>query len=136
MPTRRQQRVNGRIVEEVSAAIRGLKDPRIGFVTVTGAEVSPDLRHAKVFVSVLGDDAVRDETLAALKHSAGHIHHQIGDALNMKYTPHLEFCYDESIARADAMSRLIQAARASDPDPLPHEDGAEELPPPPDGNDD
>lgn len=115
MPTRRQERVNNRIVQEVSEVVRELKDPRIGFVTITRAEVSPDLRHADVFFSVLGDETTAQETTEGIQHSARHIQRDIGPRLGLKYTPELHFKYDMNIQYADRMSRLIQEARDSDP---------------------
>lgn len=115
MPSRRQERVNGRIVQEVSEAVRELKDPRIGFVTITRAEVSPDLRHASIFVSVLGEQEQIDASMEGLLNSAKHIRKTIGAGLSMKYTPELHFKYDHNIHYADNMSRLIAEARATDP---------------------
>ena len=126
MPTRRQKRVAQRIVEEVSAEIRTLKDPRIGFVTVTGATVSPDLHEAKVWVSVLGDAETQKATFEALTHSARHIQTRIGPRLHIRVTPQLRFVYDDLVEHADGIARLISEARASDPNPAsPEESGGE-----------
>jgi len=104
----RMRRVNEAVREVLSARIaEGLKDPRIGFVTVTSVDTSPDLRHARVYVSVLGNAAARDETLAGLRSAHGVLQHSIADELRMKRTPTLEFQLDESIDRGMRISRLL-----------------------------
>ena len=104
----RMRRVNEAVREVLSSQLaEGLKDPRIGFVTVTGVETTPDLRFARVYVSVLGDEDARTSTLEALTSSRGFLQARIGDELRMKRTPALSFHYDETVERADRMSRLI-----------------------------
>jgi ribosome-binding factor A len=104
----RMRRVNEAVREVLSSQLaEGLKDPRIGFVTVTGVETSPDLRFARVYVSVLGDEGERRASLEALESSRGFLQARIGDELRMKRTPALSFQYDETVERADRMSRLI-----------------------------
>jgi ribosome-binding factor A len=95
-------RINESIKETLSSVIteEGLKDPRIGFVTVTGVETTPDLRQAKVYVSVLGGRREREQTLAALDKSRGYLQAQINRALHMKRTPQLQFFYDETLDNA------------------------------------
>jgi ribosome-binding factor A len=88
----------------------GLKDPRIGFVTVTGVETSPDLRNARVYFSVLGDESAREDALAGLRHSRGFLQTLINSELHMKRTPHLDFVYDTTSERAARLSRLIDEA--------------------------
>jgi ribosome-binding factor A len=108
MPADRMRRVNEAVREVLSGRLaEGLKDPRIGFVTVTAVETSPDLRHARVFVSVLGDEADRDRTLAGLSSSHGLLQAEIARELRMKRTPTLEFVYDESIDRGMRISKLL-----------------------------
>src|SRR5205807_4301605 len=100
MPRARMRRVNEAVREVISAHISGdLKDPRIGFVTVTGVETSPDLRSARVFVSILGEEAEREDALVGLRSAAGFLQAQIGTQLRMKRTPTLEFVYDDSVDR-------------------------------------
>jgi len=112
----RMRRVNEAVREVVSVHIAGeLKDPRIGFVTVTGVETSPDLRSARVFVSVLGQPAERDDALAGLRSSAGFLQAQVGTELRMKRTPTLEFVYDESVDRGMRITELL--AREAPPEP-------------------
>lgn len=97
-PKPRMRRVNEAVKEVLSAAIATeIKDPRLGFVTVTGAKVSPDLRHAKVFVSVLGRKAEKEKTLQILVAAHGFLQSRLAEELHMKRTPELEFLYDESV---------------------------------------
>ena len=104
----RMRRVNAAVREVLSSQLAaGLKDPRIGFVTVTGVDTSPDLRFARVYVSVLGDEDARADALAGLDSSRGFLQAQIAHQLRMKRTPALSFHYDETIERADRMTRLI-----------------------------
>ena len=86
---------------------RDLKDPRIGFITVTGVETSPDLRSAKVFVSVLGEQPERDDALAGLRSSAGFLQLQIGRELRMRRTPTLDFVYDDSVDKGMRITELL-----------------------------
>jgi ribosome-binding factor A len=103
------RRVNEAVREVLSAHIgQDLKDPRIGFVTVTAVETSPDLRNARVFVSVLGDDDQREETLDGLRASHGFLQSKVGEELRMKRTPKLEFVYDESVDHSMRISELLE----------------------------
>jgi ribosome-binding factor A len=105
------RRVNKAVREVVSAHIaEDLKDPRIGFVTVTGVETSADLRSARVYVSVLGDEAERDDALAGLSSARGFLQQRVGEELHMKRTPTLDFVYDESIATGMRISELLDAS--------------------------
>ena len=102
------RRVNEAVREVVSAHIAGdVKDPRIGFVTVTGVDTSPDLRHARVYVSVLGSEVERQEALDGLTSARGFLQSQVGTELRMKRTPTLEFVNDPSIDHGMKMERLI-----------------------------
>ena len=103
-------RVNESIKETLSTIIsaEGLKDPRVGFVTVTGVEASPDLRHAKVFVSVLGNAAARDATMKALEKSVGYLQSRLGASLRMRRTPQLQFCYDDTLDNALHIQSLLK----------------------------
>jgi ribosome-binding factor A len=108
MATARMRRVNEAIREILGDAIATeLKDPRIGFVTVTDVETSPDLRTARVYVSVLGSESERERTLAGLNSSHGFLQGKIASAVRMKRTPTLTFEYDESTERGDRISRLL-----------------------------
>jgi ribosome-binding factor A len=101
------RRVNEALREVLSESIGSLKDPRIGFVTVTGVKTSPDLRHATVFVSVLGSAKKRDATIAGLQSSHGVLQGRINSELRLKRTPQLTFEYDPTIERGVRLSRLI-----------------------------
>jgi ribosome-binding factor A len=104
----RMRRVNEAVREVVSARLaEGLRDPRIGFVTVTSVDTSPDLRHARVYVSVLGDDDERAATMAGLESAHGVLQLAVARELRMKHTPTLEFLFDESIDRGMRISELL-----------------------------
>jgi ribosome-binding factor A len=114
----RMRRVNAALREVLSEGIGELKDPRIGFVTVTGVETSPDLRQATVYVSVLGSEKKRAATLAGLQSSHGVLQTRVNRELRLKRTPQLTFEYDPTIERGVRLSRLIDelAPREHDPD--------------------
>jgi ribosome-binding factor A len=103
-------KINESIKETLSSVItaEGLKDPRIGFVTVTGVETSSDLRHAKVFVSVLGGQTERDATMTALSKSRGFLQARINASLHMKRTPQLQFLYDDTLDNAFRIERALK----------------------------
>lgn len=108
MATSRMRRVNEVMREVLGTAIKDdLQDPRIGFVTVTAVDTSPDLRHAQVHVSVLGDEREREDTLAALRSAHGVLQSAINSELRLKRTPALRFVYDESLERADRITRML-----------------------------
>ena len=103
-------RINESIKETLSSVItaEGLKDPRVGFVTVTGVETSPDQRHAKVYVSVLGKQAEREATMEALDKSRGFLQARINASLHIKRTPQLEFVYDGTLDNALHIEKLMK----------------------------
>jgi ribosome-binding factor A len=104
----RMRRVNEAVREVLSARIaEGLNDPRIGFVTLTSVDTSPDLRQARVYVSVLGSESERAETMAGLGSAHGLLQQAIGRELRMKRTPTLQFVFDESIDRGMRISELL-----------------------------
>ena len=105
--TERMRRVNEAVRQVLSEAVGELKDPRIGFVTVTGVRTSPDLRHARVFVSVLGPERAREATLAGLTAAHGVLQARIASELRLKRTPQLTFEYDPSVERGVRMSQMI-----------------------------
>ena len=110
MPTARMRRVNEVIREVLGAAIAtDLKDPRIGFVTVTDVDTSPDLRAARVYVSVLGDETEREQTLDGLRSAHGFLQSKIGSEMRIKRTPTLTFHYDESVERGARLSSLLES---------------------------
>ena len=104
----RMRRVNEAVREVVSARIaEGLRDPRIGFVTVTAVETSPDLRHARVWVSVLGSEEERAASLEGLESAHGVLQQAVAGELRMKRTPTLQFVFDESIDRGMRITELL-----------------------------
>ena len=107
MATPRMRRINEVLREVIGAAIAELSDPRIGFVTVTSVQTSPDLRAAKVFVSVLGSEEEREATIAGLRSSHGVLQARIATETRMKRTPTLSFHYDETIEQGMRISRLL-----------------------------
>jgi ribosome-binding factor A len=124
MPGARMRRVNEAVREVVSAHIAGdLKDPRIGFVTVTSVDTSPDLRRARVYVSVLGDEAERARALEGLASSRGYLQAKLNEELHLKRTPTLAFEYDPSVEQGMRMTRLIEEALPEGaPDAQPEEE--------------
>ena len=105
----RPQRLGDLIQREVSDLIRlEVRDPRVGMVTITSVDVSPDMSHAKIFFTVLEKDTLQD-TLAGLGRSAGFLRSQLARRIKMYTTPELRFAYDESVERGDHISRLIDS---------------------------
>jgi ribosome-binding factor A len=103
------RRVDEAMREVLSDAIaKDLQDPRVGFVTVTGVKTSPDLRHARVYVSVLGGEETRAASLAGLRSAHGFLQARIASELSLKHTPTLTFEYDESVDRGMRISRLLE----------------------------
>ncbi|MGH9939380.1 MAG: 30S ribosome-binding factor RbfA, partial [Blastocatellia bacterium] len=101
---------------EISAIIaQEVKDPRVGFATVTEVEVSPDLRHARVLVSVLGSPQEKQETFDALVRATGYIRRLIGARIRLRHTPELNFAYDGSIEHGDRMMRLFDEIKRESP---------------------
>lgn len=105
----RRERIAGELRDEIAQIVsRGLKDPRIGFVTVTRVEVSADLGHAKAFVSVLGDEKQRRESLAGLKQAQGFVRREVGRRIRMRVLPEIQFVYDKGVDAADRVARLLE----------------------------
>lgn len=107
MPGPRMRRINEVLREVIGAAIGELSDPRIGFVTVTSVETSPDLRAARVYVSVFGSEQEREATLDGLRSSHGVLQSKIAAETRMKRTPTLAFHYDETIEQGMRISKLL-----------------------------
>ncbi len=112
----RMRRVNEALKEVVSESVGELKDPRIGFVTVTGVDASRDLRHAVVYVSVLGSERKRRATLAGLESSRGLLQSRVSRELRLKRTPQLAFEYDPTVERGVRLSKLIDELAAEERD--------------------
>jgi ribosome-binding factor A len=118
--TERMRRVNEAVRGVVADGVRDLKDPRIGMVTVTGVSVTPDLREATVFVSVLGNEKARSRTLTGLASAHGVLQARINRELNLRRTPTLAFEYDDAVERGVRMTKLIDELAAD----LPEEPGS------------
>lgn len=110
---RRADRVAEAIREEVATFLAdGAKDPRIvGLVTVTGVDVTQDLRHAKIFVSVLGSDVEKTSTLEGLESAAAYLRSRLGRSLRLRFAPELVFQSDASVARAARIETLLEQIR-------------------------
>ena len=121
MTTHRSRRVADLVREVVSDVIlHRLRDPRIGPVTVTEVRLSSDLRHARVFVSSLGDSGARDASVEALNHAAPYLRRAVGRKIRLKYLPELTFVADASLERGEhleGLMREIRRERPVDPDP-------------------
>ena len=117
MTTRRQRQVAELLHEELSVLIqRRARDPRLGFVTVTGVEMSPDLRVAHVYVSVLGDDDDVKQSLQGLRRAAGFFRRALGSSLSLRYLPELNFRSDDSLARGLRIDQLLDSLQQETPD--------------------
>jgi len=112
MTSTRAERLAELIRAEASEIIqRGLNDPRIGFVSITDVVVSHDLRHAKIYVSVLGDDEVKQRTMEGLARATGHIRSELGARLAVRFVPGILFRLDESIERGARITTLLREVR-------------------------
>jgi ribosome-binding factor A len=113
MRSGRMRRVDEAMRAVLSDAIAtDLKDPRVGFVTVTGVKTSPDLRHARVYVSVLGDEPARSASIDGLRSAHGFLQRRLATELTLKHTPSLTFEYDGSVDRGMRISRLLDETAA------------------------
>lgn len=109
----RTRRVGEQIQRELAGLLREeLKDPRLGMISVSGVEVSRDLAHARVYISVLGGEETVSETIKVLNKAAGFLRHQLGQRMRLRVIPQLRFLYDESLAEGARMDALIAAALA------------------------
>jgi ribosome-binding factor A len=112
----RPARVAEEFRQELSALLaRGLKDPRItGFITVTGAKMSPDLKEVTVYLSIHAQGTERERTLEGLRAAATYLQREVARSIGLRHTPHLRFVYDESVERGDRIDRLLREAHAQD----------------------
>jgi ribosome-binding factor A len=116
MVSRRTRQVGEFLREELTDIIRrDVKDPRIGFMSVTRVDITPDLRHAAVYISVLGTDEERADTLAALVSAAGFIRHTLKPRLRMRQIPDLEFRDDRSMEHAEKIARTLREIKSTAP---------------------
>jgi ribosome-binding factor A len=106
--TQRTEKVQELAREVLGESIASLKDPRIGFATVTAVRITPDLRHARVFVSVLGDESEQKSTMAGLKSAARHLRAELGHQVRLKYVPELIFELDTGAEEAERLESLLR----------------------------
>ena len=120
MRFKRSQRIQELLLEEISKLLQdGLKDPRSGFATLTRVEVSDNLKHAKIFVSVMGSEKEKTDTLNALINAKGFIRNTLGKNLYLKYLPALDFKKDENAEHVEKITRILKSLRPeSDSEPL------------------
>jgi len=112
MQSKRSERVGDLILEFVSQVLsRGINDPRVGVVTLTGVEVSNDLKHARIFFSLLVNQQERDEVLSGLKSASGFIRSKIARELKLRFVPALEFVYDDTQANAQRIEELLRKVK-------------------------
>jgi len=109
---RRVERLAQEIREEVALILAHLKDPRIGFVTLTRVSLTPDLRSAQVYVGVLGDEAQRRKTLLGLEQAAGFVRRELGRRLSVRHTPELSFRYDSGLEATDRVAKILDDIEA------------------------
>jgi ribosome-binding factor A len=126
-------RLAGEIRDEVARMIASdLKDPRLGFVTVTRVDLTPDLRYARVYVGVLGEDE-KGPTVAALKGASGFIRREVGRRLRVRFSPEIDFRYDRGLDATDRVARALAEAEArdaavvADPDPAGEDTGRDDA---------
>ena len=122
----RADRVERLAQEVLGEAVHELKDPRVGFATVTAVRVTRDLRRARVWVSVLGEDEERSETMDAIRHAAPHLRSVLGQEVRLRYLPQLEFLEDESAIQGARIDEILRSTASPDadadsaPDPALH----------------
>lgn len=108
----RREKLRELIKEEVSSILRReMKDPRIGFVTVTDVEISSDLSHVKIYVSVLGDEPSREETMRGLESATGFVRSELGRRIRLRHTPEIVFKFDSSIERGAKVLELLDKVK-------------------------
>ena len=105
--SQRMRRVNAILKEAIAEEVADLKDPRLGFVTVTGVDTAPNLRHATVFYSVIGDEETKKKTEQGLKSALPFVRREIARRLSLKTAPDLRFRYDDTLDRAERMDQLL-----------------------------
>jgi ribosome-binding factor A len=111
--SRRSERLAGEIRDEVARILATeLKDPRLGFITVTRAELSPDLRHARVFVGALGEKGEGGASLRVLKKASGFVRRAVGQRLRLRFAPEIDFRYDQGLEATDRVARLLEEEKS------------------------
>ena len=117
MTTTRQNKMRELLKQEVSDIIRReIKDPRLGFLTVTDAAITADMRHAKIFVTILGDEQQRKQSMDVLKHAQRFIRNEFGKRVRMKTLPDIQFFYDEAVDRGVRIFELLEEIKRDEPE--------------------
>ncbi|PKM79885.1 MAG: ribosome-binding factor A [Firmicutes bacterium HGW-Firmicutes-14] len=112
MTSHRANRVAEEIKKEITQMLRDeMKDPRLGFITVTGVEVTPDIRYAKVFVSIFGNDENKAQSLQALESAKGFVRSELGKRMRLRYTPEISFKFDSSIEYGARIMKLLKEVK-------------------------
>lgn len=115
MASHRANRVAEEIKREVTQMLRDeIKDPRIGFVTVTGVEVTPDIRYAKVFFSVYGNEESKAQSMEALEKARGFVRSELGKRMRLRYTPEISFKFDTSIEYGAKIMKLLEGVKETE----------------------
>ncbi len=115
MTSHRANRVAEEIKREITQMLRTeIKDPRIGFVTITGVKVTPDIRYAKVFVSVYGNDESKSQSLEALEKAKGFVRSELGKRMRLRYTPEISFKFDPSIEHGAKIMKLLAEVKETE----------------------
>lgn len=126
MTHRRPERVAEQIRSVLAEAIRQVRDPAVGFVTLTGVDLSPDLRQARVYVSRLGTEADRAAAVAALNHAAPFLRHAVAERAGLRFTPALRFLEDVAVERGSRLEEIFREIHAAErPEPPGSEDPSE-----------
>lgn len=107
MSNQRALRVGEQMREELASLLRDLKDPRIGFASIVKVEVAGDIRHAKIFVSVLGEASQKKDTMKGLQSAAGFLRSELAQRMNLRYTPELHFVLDDSIEHGTRIAQIL-----------------------------
>ena len=123
MSGRRTERLGEEIREAVAQIVGQLKDPRIGFVTVTRVSLTADLRSARVYVGVLGETQQQQKSLTGLRQAAGFVRREVGKRIRTRHTPELVFQYDSGLDATDRVAQLLDEARVEAAPPGEAEDG-------------
>lgn len=110
----RLERLREEIKREATDILRRFKDPRLGFVTVTDVELSRDLEHARIYVTVMGEPAEKEQTFAVLQAAVGHVRSELARRIRMRHVPEITFIEDESIERGLRIDRLLREIAASE----------------------
>lgn len=114
MTHHRAERVGEQIRAALASAVREIRDPRVGFVTLTGVSLSPDLKQARIYVSRLGSEGERNAAVDALNQAAAYLRHEIAVRARLKYTPAIRFVSDATIERGSRVEAILQQIHADD----------------------